>query len=146
MGLLRLTDAKRMAGTLAELSNATLVAITGPGAPDRYGDTPAGPDLWTGEAMGFLEHPDSSVVGQNQSVGSEEANVRRQATTFEVYDLEGAAVVERSGADWAATTVLLDDRRLPTAVRRRFTVTAVEHNADGTLDSVSMRLGAEVKV
>lgn len=118
-------------------TNAVLVSITGPGSPDAYGDTITGTVVWSGRAAGYLKRVHKTIVS-----GGQEVDVRRDI--FTILNTAGAAVLEVSGADWEATTVVIDDLRGPSPVRRRFTVVAMENRAAGTpLDSVRLELDTE---
>lgn len=118
-------------------TNAVLVAITGPGEPDAYGDTAAGTALWEGRAPGYLKRENRTVVS-----GGAQVDVKRDI--FTILATAGAPVEEISGPDWEATTVTIDDLRSALPQRRTFTVTAMENRAAGTtLDSVRLELDTE---
>jgi hypothetical protein len=122
---------------MSVLANALLLAITGPGAPDRNGDATTGEDLWTGRAGGYLKRARRSTVSGGQQL-------LVKTDTLTILDQAVAAAITASGATWEASTVLIEDRRSAVSVLRRFTVTAAEHRAAGTIcDSVRLELAAE---
>lgn len=133
-----LLSAREVADILATLNlvaNAALVEIAEPGAPARNGDTEPSP-VWAGEVPAFLERKRRArVVGGVQLV--EDVDVLR------VYDAEGAPTEYVAGADQAATTVVVEDRRGGGTTRSRWTVRGVERDADGTLDSTLLELDDE---
>lgn len=140
MGLLSSGDIAWMNDTAVELANATLTVIEAPGAPGRNNDPGTPVTVWEGEARGFLERKDRDVL----SAG---VQVREQTDTFVLYDAQGAPVQSlRSGADAEASTVIIRDERLTTAVLWRFTVVGMQHDADGTLDHVLLTLNAGTRV
>lgn len=122
---------------MAPVTNAVLLAINGPGSPDRYGD-PGGPSvLWTGRAPGYLKRTRRTVVS-----GGEQIDVRRDV--FIILRTAGAPVSEVAGPDWEATTVTIEDLRDTAPVTRTFNVTQMENRAAGTsVDSVRLELDNE---
>ncbi len=123
-----------MAGT-----NAVLLKIQGPGPLDNYGNPdPANPTvLWQGQAAGYLKRERRTIVSGGLSV-----NVKRDV--FTALDSAGAPVLEQSGGDWDASTVVIEDRRTQPVQTRRFTVNAFEHRAAGTVaDSIRLELDQE---
>lgn len=119
------------------LTNAVLLTITGPGAPDEYGDTTTGSVVWQGRAPGYLKRQDRTIVS-----GGTQVDLKRD--TFTILVSAGAPVLEVAGPDWEATTVVIDDLRGVSPVRRRFMVVAMEHRAAGTpVDSVRLELDTE---
>lgn len=116
-------------------SNADLLQISGPGAPDRNGDPGSGAVLWSGEAPGHLARVNSTEI-----VAGAQTPVRLDV--FHIPVSAGAPVLEAAGPDWTATTVTLRDRRTPTSpVTLTFRVDRMEHRAQGTiLDHVRLEL------
>lgn len=118
-------------------TNAVLTKITGPGAPDAYGQPATGADLWVGRAAGYLKRIRRSAIS-----GGQQIPVR--VDTFTILTTVGAPALEAAGADWEATTVVIEDRRTMPPTARRFRVKAMEHRAAGLLvDSVRLELEAE---
>lgn len=142
MSLLSPGDVALLHDTVALLANASLVEIAAPGALERNGDPGAPTVAWTGTAPGFLERKDRTVLSGGVEVQS-------KTDTFILFD---RAAVEASialsnllaGADWAASTVVISDRRVTPAVQMRFTVVGLEHEADGTMDHVLLTLDGGV--
>jgi hypothetical protein len=119
------------------LSTAVLLEIAGPGALDDSGDPGAPVPVWTGRAAGYLKRERRSVVRDGNQV-----DVRQDI--FLILRAAGAPVLESAGPDWTASTLVIEDRRTPTAVTRRFTVTAMENRAAGTaVDSIRVELDTE---
>lgn len=114
--------------------NAVLTQIASPGAPDAWGDPGTPVVQWTGRAGGFLKRERKTVL----SAG---ANVRVVTDVFWLLDRTAAPVIEEAGADWAASTVVIEDQRTPIPVTRRFRVNAAEHRAAGTIvDNLRLEL------
>lgn len=135
-------DLALMNGTLNELSNATLLRIQTPGALDDNGDPLDVIVAWEGEARGFLERSDREILSAGIQV-----SVRTD--TFILYDQEGrdesvAIGSVFAGANWSASTLVIADQRLTPQDERRFTIIAMEHQADGTLDHILLTLNADV--
>lgn len=122
-------------------TNAALVEIRGAGEIDRSGDTtPDGPVLWAGTAAGYLKRKRRTVISGGQQV-------RDDIDVFTILDTAGAPVLEAAGPDWEAATIVVDDQRTGTTIRKRFTVDAMEHRAAGTIaDSVRCELSGETTV
>lgn len=137
MSLLSAGDVYLMNATLEEIANASLIEIATPDTLDAYGDPGSAVVVWTGEVDAYLLTRDIDVL----SAGTE---VQVQKTTLRVFDAEGATVAAlRAGADWSAATVVVVDRRGVVPVQRRWTVVAMEHESDQTLNSVSLTLNDE---
>lgn len=122
--------------------NAVLVEIAAPGEITRTGETAdSGTSLWIGHAAGYLKRSSRILVSNGQQVTV-------NADTFWIRDLQGVPVVETPGARWSSTTVVVDDMRTGTAVRRRFLVRGMEHRGTGLqhVDSVRLDLGDEQTV
>ena len=141
MSLLSPGDIALMNGTLNELANATLTKVETPGTLAGNGDPGVPGTAWSGSARGFLERADRDVLSGG-------AQVKVKTDTFILFDEEGrdetipiASIL--AGADWEATTVVISDERMPTPVVRRFTVTGLEHEADGTLDHILLTLNGD---
>ncbi len=129
-------DIALMHSTVVQLANATLTTIEAPGALAGNGDPGTPVAVWTGAARGFLEHIDKSTL-------SETVEADQATYTLIVFDEAGATVSAlAAGPDWSASTVIVSDERLPTAVVRRFTVVGMTHEADGTLDHALLSLNA----
>lgn len=140
VSLLSPGDIAGMHEALVELSNATLTAIEAPGTIGLNGDPSVGAPMWTGAAPGFLLRAEKDIL----SGGVE---VSEPVTTLRVFDEAGAAVAAlRAGSDWTAATVVIADHRLGTVSTRRWTVIAMEHEADQTLNSVLLTLNADTAV
>lgn len=116
-------------------ANATLTAINGPGAPDAYGDTTDGSELWTGEARGYLTRIARTVVSSGEQLFIKQ-------DIFALPRTESAPILEAAGPDWTATSITIEDRRDPAgAVTRTFRVKAMEDRAAGTiLDHIRLEL------
>lgn len=126
-------DLDAMAGVVNDCaSNAVLVKIQGPGAPDRSGDPNQGPVVWEGEARGFLARERHDEVS-----GGVQVPVRRDV--FTLLD-EVAPALMAAGPDWEASTVTVRDERGEPPVDVVFMVTGMEHTAHGLLDSVLLTL------
>lgn len=136
MALLSAGDIALMNDSLDELSNATLVKIETPGAPDAYGEPGAPTATWTGRADGFLERQDHQEVSGGEQV-------RIDVTTFLLFDAAGAPVTEVAGPNWSGSTVVIEDGRQAVVVTRRFSVIGMEHQQDNTLDSILLTLDNE---
>jgi hypothetical protein len=122
---------------MAPVTNAVLTAISGPGAPDAYGDPGTPGSLWSGRARGYLKRVRKTVVS-----GGEQVEVRRDI--FTILASAGAPVLEVAGPDWEATTVTIEDHRGTSPVTRSFAVVMMENRAAGTsLDSVRLELDTE---
>lgn len=133
MGLISQGDLDAMAAVVIDTaSNATMIAITGAGEPDRNGDPGAGASLWSGEAPGFL----ARVRHEELSAGQQ---VPVRVDTFTLLG-DTAPVVEAAGPDWEATRVTIVDHRTATPVTLTFTVVGMESTAHGLLDSVELTL------
>lgn len=140
MTLLDASDIGVMHDTLIELSNATLTTVETPGTLGRNGDPGVPVTAWTGSAPGFLLHEEKDILSQG-------VEVSEPKTTFRLFDQAGADVSRMfSGADWSASTVVIADHRLATTSTRRWTIIAMEHEQDGTLDSVLLTLNADTTV
>ena len=138
MTLLSAGDIALMHDTVIELANATLTKIESPGALAGNGDPGAPVTVWTGTAAGFLQREDRDVL-------SDGIQVHVTADTFLLFDKAGApAAAIVAGSDWQASTVVISDERTTPAVLRRFSVTGMEHEADGTLDHVLLTLNAAI--
>jgi hypothetical protein len=119
------------------LTNATLIEIARPGALAANGDPGDPVVVWSGAAAGYLKRIRSASVS-----GGETTYVRRD--TFTLLASAGAPVLEQAGANWEAYTVVIDDQRGLSAVRRRFTVRGMENRAAGTpVDSIRLELDRE---
>lgn len=137
MTLLDPSDISVMHDALTQLSNATLTKIETPGSLAGNGDPGTPVTVWTGAAPGFLERDDKDVLSAN-------VEVFEPATSFRLFDAAGApAGVLRAGADSAAATVVIVDHRLSPSVTRRWTIVAMTHEQDNTLDSVLLTLNAD---
>lgn len=122
----------------SEFDNAVLVEISTPGPLDAFGDPGTPVVAWTGRAGGYLKRVRRNVLSGG-------ATVRLTTDTFTILDSAAAPVIEEAGPDWTASTVVIDDMRTSTPVRRRFTVNALEHRAAGTIvDSLRIELEGEV--
>lgn len=120
-----------------EFSNATLVEIAGPGPLNRDGDPGDPVAVWTGRADGYLKRARKNVL----SAG---VQVRVATDTFTILDTQLAPVIAIAGADWEASTVVIEDHRTGAVLARRFTVNAMEHRAAGSIvDSVRLELEGE---
>lgn len=118
-------------------TNAVLVEIAGPGPIQANGDPGVPVTVWTGRVAGYLKRTRRQVVSGGQSV-----NVHRD--TFTLLRSQGAPVVEETGGDWEASTVIVEDNRTPEVKRRRFTVRGMENRAAGTaVDSIRLELDSE---
>ena len=137
MTLLDPGDITLMHDVVVQLSNATLTRIETPGPLQGNGDPGSLVSAWTGSAQGFLQRQDEDILS-----GTAEVTVPR--TTFRLFDRAGAPVaLLRSGADWTAATVVIQDHRLTPPMVRRWSVEAIEHEQDNTLDSVLLTLNAD---
>jgi len=131
-----------MHGTVALLSNASLVEIATPGPLAANGDPGTPVEAWSGSAPGFLERKDRNVLSNG-------IEVQRKVDTFILFD---QAADDESidlsdilgGADWTASTVVISDERVSPAVEVRFTVVGLEHEADGTMDHLLLTLDGGV--
>lgn len=122
---------------LIGLSNARLTQIATPGALGDSGDPGSPTVAWTGSAEAFLERKDHDVLSGG-------AQVKLQTTTLRVFDEAGATVaLLRTGADWEAASVVVEDRRGVTSVTKRWTISGMEHESDQTLNSVLLTLNDE---
>lgn len=129
---------------MSALANATLVAIHAPGriAPD--GNTTVGPPIWQGHALGWLRRIRlQTTVTAGTPNGRAEQAVTAQRDELIVRTVGDAVAVAQviAGADWEASTVVIDDQRGPVSIRRRWTVVGVDQRAAGTIaDSVRIEL------
>lgn len=134
MSYLDAGDIALMHDVLIGISNATLIKIENPGQLADNGDSGTPVTAWTGSASAFL-------LDELREVLSSGVQVKVQATKLRVFDEAGAAVSDLvAGADWQGSTVVVQDDRLPTTVTRRWSVVAMEHESDQTLDSVLLTL------
>jgi hypothetical protein len=140
MGLIPAGDLAAMRDVLGDLSNAALTKITGPGLPDRNGDPAGGTDLWTGEAPGFLARVRrESVYSRGSTIAPVISEVPVRVDVFTITD-GVAPLLEVAGPDWESSVVTIVDRRTATPVTLVLRVTAMEHTANGLLDSVRLEL------
>ncbi len=135
-------DLALMNDVLVGLSNAKLTTVETPGPLADNGDPGTPVPVWTGEAQGFLAREDRDVL----SAG---VQVRVRTDTFLLFDREGVEVglaigSVQAGADWEATTVVISDERLTPPILRRWTISGMEHDVDGTLDCVKLILNGDV--
>lgn len=130
-------DIALMHETLTGISNARLTQIATPGALGDSGD-PGSPAVgWSGSAVAFLERQDHDVLSGG-------AQVKLQTTTLRVFDEAGAPVaLLRTGADWEAATVVVEDMRQAVTVTKRWTIAGMEYESDQTLNSVLLTLNDE---
>ncbi len=133
-----------MNDTLTRLTNATLTAVETPGPLADNGDPGTPVVVWTGAAQGFLARKDRDVV-------SDGVQVKIREDTFLLFDREGVEVglaigSVAAGPDWSATTVVISDERLTPAILRRFTISGMEHDVDGTLDCVTLWFSGDTAV
>ena len=146
MGLLSAADLAAVRSTLHEVSNATLLAVRGPGARDRHGEqTAGGTALWTGTAPAFLEREQTAAVDAPQAEPTRARHSDRMTLTI----LEEDASSALSGLlrpPWGDTRVDVSDRRVSPAVDATFKVVDLVQNAWGTLDSVTLILVPEPTV
>lgn len=133
---------------MSVLANAVLLEIREPGAPLDNGDpNPEGGSLlWSGRAAGYLKRVRRSqtVRGDVSGTGTGVSlQIPVRLDIFTILDSAGAPVIATAGADWEASTVLIEDQRTATPVLRRFTVASMEHRQAGTIaDSVRLELEA----
>lgn len=120
---------------MSALVNATLTKITAPGEADRKGKPTPGDVLWEGRAGGYLKRNRRTQIS-----GGVEVAIR--SDVFTILTAAGAPMLAAAGPDWEATTVTIEDRRIPRApVTRTFRVDEMEHRAAGTsVDSVRLEL------
>jgi hypothetical protein len=138
MPLISARDIARMNGTLAQLSNATIIEIAGPARLDSAGDPVGDPVvLWEGEARGFLQREEKAVTTNG-------VETIEDVDTLRVFEAEGMPTTIVAGADWDAYTVVIVDRRPAVDVTLRWTVRGMSWDHDGTLDSLLLELDAEV--
>jgi hypothetical protein len=122
---------------MSEFTNAVLTQIATPGPLSDNGDPGTPVQVWSGRAAGYLKRTRKSVLSNG-------AQVRVVLDVFWILDSELAPVIEVAGADWEASSVVIEDQRTATPVQRRFTVSSMEHRAAGTeVDSVRMELEGE---
>lgn len=137
MSLLSAGDIYLMAVEMRGLSNCVLIEIASAGTLDDYGDPGIPVVEWTGSVPAYLLVEDEDIL----AAGTE---VQVQKTTLRVFDADGAPVDElRSGADWTAASVVVEDRRNTTTRTRRWTIVGMEHESDQTLSSVTLTLNDE---
>lgn len=130
-------DVRMMHRQLVGLSNATLTQIASPGTLADNGDPGTPVPVWTGTAPGFLLETDTDTLSADIEVQTKDVKLR-------VFDAAGASAgLLAAGADWSACTVVIADRRLTPTVSSRWTVIGLEHEQDGTLDSVLLTLNAQ---
>jgi hypothetical protein len=119
------------------LANAVLTQIAAPGDLARNGDPGTPVEVWAGRAAGYLKRTRKSVLSGG-------AQVRVVTDVFTILASSGAPVIEIAGADWEASTVVIEDQRTAVPVVRRFGVAAMENRAAGTIvDSVRLELEGE---
>jgi hypothetical protein len=136
VSLLSPGDIAIMHGELVGLSNADLTQIATPGPLADNSDPGTPVPVWTGTAPAFLLEADTDKLSADVEVQAEDVKLR-------IYDAAGVpADLFAAGADWAGSTVVVADRRLSTTLTRRWSVIALEHEQDGTLDSVLLTLNA----
>jgi hypothetical protein len=134
MSLLSAGDIALLHDTMAGVSNARVTQIATPGTLGDSGDPGTPVVAWSGSAVAFL-----LVVDHEELSGGVQVQVK--ATKLRVFDEAGAPVAQlRSGADWAASTVVVEDRRQATASTLRWTIVGIEHESDQTLNSVLLTL------
>lgn len=139
MSLLSRAEIASMNATLRQLTNATLIEISGPARRDAHGDPVGdGPVLWSGEARGFLQRENRVRVVNDREV-VEDVDVLR------IFEAEGAPTDVVAGADWEASTVLVEDHRPSTPIALRWQVRGMSWDHDGTLDSMLLELDAETE-
>jgi hypothetical protein len=96
------------------------------------GDPGAGAVLWSGEARGFLARERHETVS-----GGQQLPVRMDSF---VLFARSAPLLEAAGPDWEATRVTIRDERSSPTVNVVFSVTGIELDANGLLDSVLLTL------
>lgn len=113
--------------------NALLLAITGPGTPDEYGDTGDSAALWAGRLPAVLQSEQRQVVSGGQTTNVD---------TDVLYVLGGRQLpAVTPGEDARASAVIVDDRRTLQPLTREFRVTGVERDSVGSkVDSVRLQL------
>lgn len=122
---------------MGDFDNAVLIEIATPGPLADNGDPGTPVTVWTGRAAGYLKRARRNILAAS-------AQVIVATDTFTILDSELAPAIEDAGPDWSASSVVIEDMRTGTVVRRRFTVNAMEHRAAGTIvDSVRLELQAE---
>lgn len=147
MTLLSASDLAAIRSTLHEVSNATLLAVRGPGARDRHGEQTAdGTSLWSGTAPAFLEREQTAEIDAPEAMRPARA---RHADRMTLTILEEDASSALSGLlrpPWGDTRVEVSDARVSPAVDATFKVVDLVQNAWGTLDSVTLILVPEPTV
>jgi hypothetical protein len=119
------------------LTNATLVEIASPGPLQGNGDPGTPQTVWTGAVVGYLKRARRTSV-------SGSVNVPSRRDSFVLLRSQGAPAVEQAGGEWEAYTVVIVDRRTPTAVKRRYMVRGMENRAASTkVDSIRLELDPE---
>lgn len=129
MGLLTEDEIAAMTDTLGELTNALLIEVADPGAPDESNDPGAPAVVWRGQARAFFSRERrTSTLNDVERVDV--------VDTLRIYDAEGAPTTYTAGAAPAGSTVVVTYG----ATTLRWTVEGMERDSDGTLDSTLLEL------
>lgn len=121
--------------------NCTVVDVRRPGALDRYGDVSDPSDaspIWEGRVPAHIRREEIHGTESNRST-------RLERDVLYIRGAYGVPVSEITPGDQkSGSTVLVDDLRGSTTVRRRFRVVKVSNRAAGTIaDSVRLELDDE---
>jgi hypothetical protein len=111
-------------------TNSVLTAVEAPGSLDRTGrPTAAGAPVWTGAAPGFLVRREQLL--EQGKAQDEQRELRTRDHTLTLFRIDGAPMTEIAGPDSTAQTIVLEDMRTGTAIRRRWTIVGTELVANG---------------
>lgn len=130
-------------------TNADLLAVEATGTLDRRGSATApGAAIWTGSAPCYLERNERLLEGAGTVGQNDPREVSQRAHRLIVFRIEGAPLSQLGSPDSPAQTVLVEDRRDPTApVKHRWTIIGTEYNARGLPgDNVILTLDNPVRV
>ena len=141
MGLLSAADLAAIRSTLHEVSNATLLAVRGPGARDRHGEQTAdGTSLWSGTAPAFLEREQTAEIDAPEAMRPARARHADRTTLTILEEDASSALAGLIRPPWGETRVDVTDANAAAAT---FKVVDLVQNAWGTLDSVTLILVPE---
>jgi hypothetical protein len=128
--------------------NVTILELRGPGTVDGYGevdDNETGSVQWTGEVGGHLRRSREFGTGNRTTDVTSTGGTVVEADEIAILRAElPESVLTQAGGEGVGWTVLFDDLRTGSAVRRRARVSGVVTEGDGFLaDKVVLQLEEE---
>lgn len=130
-------------------TNSFLLAVESTGPLDRRGSpSEPGAAVWTGRAAGYLERNERMLEGAGTVSQTDPREISQRAHRLILFRVEGAPMTEIGGPDSTAETLLVEDRRDPTApTTHRWAIIGTEYNARGKRgDNIIVTLDNPVRV